>query len=118
MPRIMGQEGQFLQWAGFAGIAPRAVFLPFVFKPQMLVIMAGMDQKERYMRRAENCGNSAVAVHQGRCFPVVTPRLIPMVLLTTEIPQWLFDTVVNALILQVVQIFRRGAERDSAVLLR
>ena len=31
----------------FAGIAPRAGFLPVVV--QMLVIMAGMDQKERYV---------------------------------------------------------------------
>ena len=33
-----------MQWAGFVGIAPRAVFLPVVVvRPQMLVIMAGMD---------------------------------------------------------------------------
>ena len=38
-----------MQWAGFAGIAPRAVFLPVIVRPQMLVIMAGMDQKERYV---------------------------------------------------------------------
>ena len=31
---------------------------------------------------AENCGFSAVAVHQGRCLPVATPRLTPTVLAT------------------------------------
>ena len=53
-------SGSGLCGAGFAGIVPRAVFLYVVVRPQMLVIMAGMDQK------AENCGGPAVAVHQGR----------------------------------------------------
>ena len=64
---------------------------------------------------AENCGFSAVAVHSGRCLPVATPRLIPMVLATIETPRLPFDMVVNAPIMQVVlvpgfQLPCRGAE--------
>ena len=64
---------------------------------------------------AENCGFSAVAVHSGRCLPVATPRLIPMVLATVETPRLPFDMVVNAPILQTVlvpgfQLPCRGAE--------
>ena len=32
-----------------------ALFSLLVFRPQMLVITAGLDQKERYCGRAENC---------------------------------------------------------------
>ena len=37
-------------------------------------------------------------------FLVVTPRLISIVLVTIEIPQLLFDTVVNAPILQIFPV--------------
>ena len=37
-------EGQF--FAGFAGFAPRAVFLPVVYRPTMLGIMAVLDQMD------------------------------------------------------------------------
>ena len=48
---------------------------------------------------------SDCAVHHGRCLLVVMPRLISMVLATIENPQLLFDTVVNAHNMQVVQVF-------------
>ena len=58
-----------MQWAGFIGDdAPRAV-LPFiVVGPKMFGIMACMTPNDGSgtWRRAENCRNSAVAVHQGR----------------------------------------------------
>ena len=61
--------------------APRAVFLPGVFRPQMQVIMAGMDQKERYvapcrkLRIFRSCRSSQVVD-----FPVLVQRPFPMVL--------------------------------------
>ena len=48
--------------------------------------------------------------------PFVTQRLIPMVLVTMEIPQLLVDKVVDALVMQVVQVSLhpcRGAEAVS-----
>ena len=54
---------------------------------------------------AENCGFYAVAVHQGRCLPVATPRLLPMVLAIIKTSQLLFVTVVSAPVMQVVQGF-------------
>ena len=53
--------------------------------------------------RSHSC--SAVAVHQGRSLPVVTTSLFLMVLATMETPHLRLDTVVNAPILQVVQVF-------------
>ena len=53
---------------------------------------------------AENCGFSADAVHLGRCLPVATQSLIPMVLVTIETLHLLFDMVVNAAIMQVVLV--------------
>ena len=81
MLRIMaGTDQRDSYMAGFALVAPRAVFLPVVFRPKMLVIMAGMDQKERYvapcrkLRIFSSCSSSQVVD-----FPVVMQRPIPMV---------------------------------------
>ena len=59
--------GRGMCTAGFTGYAaPRAVFLPVVLRPQMLVITAGMDQKECYvspcrkLRIFRSCSSSQV----------------------------------------------------------
>ena len=80
--------------------------------------MAGVDQLDGYVvlmvQTAENCGFSAVAVHQGRRqFPVVLQRPIPIVLATIETAQLRVDTVVDAPI-QVVQIFPVVAQRTDS----
>ena len=56
------------------------------------------------VQSAENCGNSAVAVHQGRPHFLHGAEADSHVLATTEFPQLRVDTVVDALVLQVVQV--------------
>ena len=57
--------------AGFAGIAPRAVFLYFVVRPKMLRIMASMHQKDSYAVG----WFLLVTMHVALCFlPVVVYR--------------------------------------------
>ena len=78
--------------SGFAGIAPRAVFV--VVRPLMLIIMAGMNQK------GQLCCEMVVVI------PVVTQRLITMVLSTMVIPQLQFlDKVIDDPVVRVVQVF-------------
>ena len=122
MLRIMAGTDQRDSYAvgWFTGIAPRAVFLLVVYRPKMLVIMAGMDQKERYvapcrkLRIFRSCSSSHVVD-----FPVVVQRPIPVVLTiqqTIVIPQLLLYMVVDAPRLQVVQIslsWRRGLSSSS-----
>ena len=73
--------------AGFAGIAPRAVFLPVVYRPEMLGIVAVMDQKDSYalflgsgmckawfagifpLALCSSCGSCPDALHHGRYGP-------------------------------------------------
>ena len=108
---------------------PRAVFLPVVFRPQMLVIMAGMDQKEAVRGAVQQtadfpqlqfiagrrfpCRGAEAVSHGPDCdapvmqavrvplvviIPVAAQTLTSIVLLTMEIPQLLFDEVVDVLL--------------------
>ena len=83
--------------------APRAVFLPVVVRSQMLVIMAGMDQKERFLEPFRKTVDFPQFINVVDISNVLQ-RLIPMVLRTIEIPQLRLDTVVDAPFMQVVQV--------------
>ena len=58
----------------FAGGDARHVMFPSVVRPQMLVIMAGMDQKERYVAPCSNlrifrscCSSSTSSISLSWC---------------------------------------------------
>ena len=100
-------RGRGICRAGIAGFS-RAVFLPVVVRPKMLVIMAGWTRRNVTRCRAENCRFSAVAAH----LPVQRP--IPVVLTvqqTIETLQLLLNTVIDVPVAQVVQDILVGTPR-------
>ena len=84
--------------------AGRAVSPVLPWEKTLALLQSLRNRRSLYSDSKKN-GFSAVAVHHGRCLFVVMPRLISIFLATIETPQVLFDTVVNADIMQVVQVF-------------
>ena len=67
---LVVDSGSGVCMAGFTGVAPRAVFLPSVVRPKMLVTLAGMYQKDSFCGLCldQIAGDDAFAL----CFPLLS----------------------------------------------